>query len=206
MTARAAGTVVSPPSSPVWKDARWPVPTWFGEVPQISDTFSRIVVKDPKTGKTTHRQHLGVDICFRNKRKQATKLPEMTAWYHMPSDVPMLAALEGTIWLAEDTPRGLTVEIDHGNRYGFPLVTYYTHMSALFVRKGDRVTPGMPIGIIGNDPSTPYDPNHCHFELWDYSRGSNQPREVRCLDPQPYLAVWAKVAKRRTPTGAIVTG
>jgi murein DD-endopeptidase MepM/ murein hydrolase activator NlpD len=202
VTAPTPPSVVSPPTSKLWAGATWPVPIWLGETPEISDGFSRVVQKDPKTGKTLHRQHLGVDICYRNKRKMKTMLPTNTDWYHMASDVPMLAALSGTIWLAEDTERGLTVEIDHGNRYGFPLLSYYTHMSALLVKKGDNIVAGMPIGIIGNDPSTPYDQNHCHFELWDFSRGV-RPRSERCIDPTPYLAVWPKVAKARTGSGQI---
>jgi murein DD-endopeptidase MepM/ murein hydrolase activator NlpD len=196
--------VITPPESPLWAGACWPVPAWNGEKPQVSDGFARNAVKDPKTGKQKHRQHLGVDIMFRNRKRAKPDLPVTTAWYHCASDVPMLAALAGKIFYASQTSRGMTVQIDHGNRYGFPLVSYYTHMSALNVRKGQEVIAGDVIGTVGNDPSTQFDPNHCHFELWDFSRG-NLPRVQRCIDPMPYLKVFAVIEKRRLPSGRFVT-
>jgi hypothetical protein len=162
----------------------------------ITDGFARQVTKDPKTAKVTHRQHLGVDIMFRHARRRQPSLPLQTEWFHCDADVPMLAALAGKVWYAKMTGRGMTVQIDHGSRYGFPLVTYYTHMSALLVKTGQDVIAGEPIGIIGNDPSTKYDPNHCHFELWDFSRGA-LPREQRCIDPAPYLKTWQQLALKR---------
>ncbi len=196
-------TTLPPPKDPIWSDAVWPVPVWKGERPVISDGFKRHAEKDARTGRQLHRQHLGVDIMFRNARAQKPKVPTTTAWHHCASgDVPMLAALAGEVWTAERTSTGFTVHIDHGSRYGAPLVTYYTHMSSLLVRKGQVVPSGALIGIVGNDPRTKNDPNHCHFEIWDYSEGS-RPRELRCVDPGPYLKVWKPIALRRDASGRI---
>lgn len=185
-----------PPTSPLWAGACWPVPIWKGTAPVISDGFKRHAVKDPKTGKQKSRQHLGVDIMFRNKAAQKPKVPTVTAWHHMPSgEVPMLAMLAGTVWSAEKTPRGFTVKIDHGARYGAPLVSYYTHMSKLLVKKGDPVTAGSVLGYIGNDPMSENDPNHAHVELWDYSSGEDDRVHI-AVDLGPYLKRWQKLTGR----------
>lgn len=200
----------TPASSPLWAGACWPVPAWPDkagviEKPVISDGFKRRAAKDPKTGKQLHRQHLGVDIMFKNTKRREPKIPVQTTWFHCVAGVPMLAALSGTVWFAGRTGMGFTVQIDHGARYGFPLVTYYTHMETLLVRKGQPVVAGEPIGIISNNPATANDPNHCHFELWDYSRGKCE-RVERCLDPAPYLQAWQVLPARRAPSGAILVG
>lgn len=198
--------MIAPPRAIGWRGAVWPVPVWKGETPVISDGFKLTAKKDPKTGKQISRQHLGVDIMYRNKSAQKPKVPTTTQWHHCPSDeVPMLAMLGGTVHLAKKTMTGFSVHIDHGARYGVPLVTYYTHMSRLLVKKGDVVEPGHPLGIIGNNPATTNDPNHAHVELWDYSLG-DRPRDERCIDLGPYLSVWAKLAVAATPAGGYRLG
>lgn len=177
------------PSDAVWGDATWPVPIWKGERPVISDGFKRYAVKDPKTTKQISRQHLGVDVMFKNSRGAQPSIPTRTKWFHCGMDVPMVAMLAGDVWFADYTPMGWTVQVDHGDRYGFPLVSYYTHQSALLVAKGESVVAGQIIGIVGNSPVTENDPNHCHAELWEYTHGT-RPRVERCMDPMPYLSAW----------------
>lgn len=171
----------------------WPVPIWNHKPPAISDEFNRYAVGKP--GEPGYkRQHLGVDIMFKNASAQIPKLPELTKWFNMPSDVPYLAPGPGNIWFAGKTETGWTVKIDHHAWAGFPLITYHTHMSTLFIDEWDNiggglyVPAGFQLGLIGNSPASDSDPNHCHFEMWDYTEGVASGRVNRALDPKPYLA------------------
>lgn len=182
-----------PPKGTNWEGWLWPVPFFDGEAPVISDGFRR-----HKSG--ADRQHLGVDILFKNKPPRTKRIPEQTKWYHMPSStVPMLAMGPGKIWFAGLTSTGWTVQIDHGSIVGFPLVSYYTHMSELLIPEhsegggGMEVAPGLQLGFIGNSPKSEGDPNHCHSELWDYSEGVGKARVDRCLDPEPYLRCFGQL-------------
>ncbi len=199
-----AGPVIIPPSksgSPPkgnWDGWLWPVPHWNGEAPKISDNFKR----HEKDG---HRQHLGADIMFRNPSKMKRNIPENTPWYHMPSDtVPMLAMGPGHVWFAGKTTTGYTVKIDHHNLAGFALITYYTHMSELFIPEHDgpdgmEVFPGMQLGFVGNSPKGPSDPNHCHMEMWDYDVGG--PRVQRAMDPGKYLPYFGQLVLPQPKVG-----
>jgi murein DD-endopeptidase MepM/ murein hydrolase activator NlpD len=191
----------SPPKGTNWDGWMWPVPFWNGEGPRISDGFSRHQTED-------HRQHLGADIMFRNPEKMPRNIPENTPWYHMPSDtVPMLAMGPGHIWFAGKTSTGWTVKIDHHASVGFPLVTYYTHMSELFVPDwpegggGMEVFAGQQLGFIGNSPAGPSDPNHCHAELWDYSSDVGKARVDRALDPGKYLPYFSQLILPQAKVG-----
>ncbi len=170
----------------------WPIPCWDGEEPRESDGFKR-----HKTAE--HRQHLGSDLAYRNAAKHKRDLPEWAPWYHLMSNtVPMLAMGAGYIWFAGKTSMGWSVQIDHGVFAGFPLITYYTHMSELFIPEhvkgphGTKVYPGMELGFVGNSPRGE-DLNHAHIEFWDYSVDAGGDRENRCLDPAPYLRCFGQV-------------
>jgi hypothetical protein len=67
----------------------------------------------------------------------------------MPDDRAALAASDGLVVFAANTPRGWSVKIDHAPR---KLTTYYTHLSSLTVSKDQYIAAGTPIGIIGGDP------------------------------------------------------
>jgi murein DD-endopeptidase MepM/ murein hydrolase activator NlpD len=171
----------------------WPMPTWQGKPATISDNFRRHKTDD-------HRQHLGADVMYRNDSRQKRFLPDTTPRYHCLSNtVPMLAMGPGTIWFAGLTSTGWSVQIDHGASVGFPLVTYYTHMSKLFIplhSKGPgglEVPAGTQLGFVGNSPKGE-DPNHAHIEFWDYSAGAGGDRVTRCLDPGLYLRCFGQVA------------
>jgi murein DD-endopeptidase MepM/ murein hydrolase activator NlpD len=56
----------------------------------------------------------------------------------MPDGRAALAASDGVVSFAANTPRGWTVIIDHAPR---KLSTYYTHLSALRVTRGKRSPP-----------------------------------------------------------------
>ena len=86
-------------------------------------------------------------------------------------------------WAGPDA-RGLGVTIAHGAGW----TTYYTHLAALRVKAGERVTAGQPLGVIGDDPTDPGDRRHLHFEL---RRGG---RAAGAIDPAPLLATWPAIA------------
>ena len=178
------------------------VPYWKNEDPVISDGFSRHETPD-------HRQHLGIDTAFKNEEANLDpQLPENTKWYHMPSsEVPMLAMGPGHIWFAGLTSMGWTVKIDHHALVGFPLVTYYTHMSELFIPDwdstggGQEVFAGMQLGFIGNSPAGANDLNHSHIEMWDYSEDVEDGRVNRALNPELYMPYFGKLVLPQLEVG-----
>jgi murein DD-endopeptidase MepM/ murein hydrolase activator NlpD len=184
----------------------WPMPIYEGEPPVISDGFNRYAHGEPGDP-DYERQHLGADIMYKNAHEMIPDLPEVTKWFHCPSNtIPMLATGPGHIWYAGLTAQGWTIKIDHHAWAGFPLVTYCTHMSELFIEPwftgdeaegkgkagGQYVYAGFQLGYVGNSPLGE-DPNHCHYEMWDYSEGVPSGRENRALDPELYLPYFGKL-------------
>jgi hypothetical protein len=85
---------------------------------------------------------------------------------------PVAAAAEGNVKLANwldpnchTCLSGITVEIDHGNG----MLSFYGHMSQLFVSKGEYVRRGQIIGISGMTGSATGP--HLHFGLY-YTNGN----------------------------------
>lgn len=140
----------------------WPVPRYQGRKPVISNGFGA--------------KHAGVDVMF--PRLASDSLDE-TKGYVMP-DLDALAASDGIVWSAGETPRGLAVVIDHAPR---KVATFYTHLSKLHVAKGDHVRAGQPLGVIGADPLDPEHVKHLHFELW-----LGGPTDS--IDPQLLMSKW----------------
>lgn len=82
-------------------------------------------------------------------------------------------------------PRGLFVEIDHGNG----VISLYAHLASYRVKVGDRVEPGQRLGVVGRTGVRDSGP-HLHFGLF-------QDGEV--LDPLDHLAAYVfppKLTKR----------
>jgi murein DD-endopeptidase MepM/ murein hydrolase activator NlpD len=102
----------------------------------------------------------------------------------MPEHRAALAASDGVVWSAANTPRGWTVVIDHAPRQ---LATYYTHLSSLLVTAKQPVSAGTPLGVIGFDPLDAEHIMHLHFEVW---RGGTRDR----FDPQQLIeTTWGYV-------------
>jgi murein DD-endopeptidase MepM/ murein hydrolase activator NlpD len=90
-----------------------------------------------------------------------------------PIGIKIYAAAPGTVLSADKghfneyesiTSYGNTVVVEHDFGYrGQPVYTLYAHLSAMLVRKGDRVEAGQVIGLIGStgQVSGP----HVHFEV-----------------------------------------
>lgn len=150
----------------------WPVGVWHDRKPEISSGFSS---KRPSpTGQRI--PHGGVDIMYRRRPDDPwhAGTPNGTRCWVMPDHRAALAASDGVVWSAANTPRGWTVVIDHRPH---KLATYYTHLSSLLVSAKQSVSAGTPLGIIGADPLDAEHIKHLHFELW---RGSSSDR----FDPQ----------------------
>ncbi|TMQ06789.1 MAG: M23 family metallopeptidase [Deltaproteobacteria bacterium] len=127
--------------------------------------------------------HGGVDLMYRRRPEDPWRAgtPNGTPGFVMPDHRAALAASDGVVSFAANTPHGWTVIIDHAPR---KLATYYTHLSALLVAAKDKVSAGTPIGIIGADPLDGQRVVHLHFETW---RGGASDR----FDPQPFMrATW----------------
>lgn len=108
----------------------------------------------------------------------------------MPLGTPVLAASDGLVARAgTDQPftcvlTGRTVEDQltvrvHHHQGGRRVLTAYTHLSAIEVQEGDRVSAGQRIGLSG-DTGCAAGP-HLHFSTWLDPAGP--PRELESVDP-----------------------
>jgi murein DD-endopeptidase MepM/ murein hydrolase activator NlpD len=176
----------------------WPVGVWHGRKPEITDGFSS-KRRTPKGDVITHR---GVDIMYRRQPADtwAAGTPHGTRNFVMPEGRAALAASDGTVWFAAETPRGWTVVLDHQPR---KLSTSYMHLSSVAVAPRQKVSAGTPIGIIGADPLDAEQVMHLHFEV---SCGALHEQ----LDPAPLMVRWdylpdpgqvGTVATRNTRSG-----
>jgi murein DD-endopeptidase MepM/ murein hydrolase activator NlpD len=159
----------------------WPVGVWQGRRPEISDGFAG----QRRGAKGELIPHGGVDLMYRRRAADPWRAgtPNGSPGWVMPERRPALAASDGVIWYADQTPRGYAVIVDHAPRQ---LATYYTHLSALRVAPKQRVVAGQPLGVIGADPLDAAHLLHLHFEIW---RGKASTR----FDPAPFMRAWAYV-------------
>jgi hypothetical protein len=189
----------------------WPVEMFEGRKPVISDGFKGTVASDNRPS-----GHLGVDVMFRRAISGELRPPELARHFECPSGKCfVLAPADGTVISAGLVTRGFRVTIDHGfvPEFGAEVVTFYTHMSSLFVaasgpehRSQQRVTQGQKIGVIGADPTQgAAGLNHLHFEFWDMSRlpkGQEFSNRIVAIDPAPIMAGWSF----RGPSGTFIVG
>jgi murein DD-endopeptidase MepM/ murein hydrolase activator NlpD len=150
----------------------WPVGIWHDRKPEISDGFSS--KRRLPTGQLV--THGGVDIMYRRRTDDPWRAgtPNGTRCWIMPDHRAALAASDGVVLSAANTPHGWTVVIDHAPH---KLATYYTHLSSLLVSAKQPVSAGTPIGVIDADPLDAEHIMHLHFEVW---RGGAADR----FDPQ----------------------
>jgi murein DD-endopeptidase MepM/ murein hydrolase activator NlpD len=74
---------------------------------------------------------------------------------------PVHATVPGTVtFVGQHGPYGRMVEIDHGN--GFK--TRFGHLNSISVKKGEKVTRGQVIGLMGNTGRSTG--THLHYEIW----------------------------------------
>lgn len=113
---------------------------------------------------------------FGNRSDPITSRPAFHAGvdFAAPHGAPIVAAAGGVVDVAGWHPDfGWTVEIEHGNG----LRTRYAHASKLLVRRGDIVTPGERIALVGSSGRSTGP--HLHFEVL---------RGGVAVDPRRYLA------------------
>lgn len=162
----------------------WPVPRWNGRMPMISDGFD-----SPRPGVPRHG---GVDIMFARLPADAFKAgtPNASKLFVMPDGLTAVAASDGVVRSAMNTPHGFAVVIDHAP---YKVATFYTHLEKLLVaaagpgKSNERVRAGQPIGIIGASPLDAGHLKHLHFEVW---LGGPNDR----IDPTPLMRSWETVA------------
>jgi murein DD-endopeptidase MepM/ murein hydrolase activator NlpD len=98
--------------------------------------------------------------------------------FGVKSGTPVKAVRDGTVVGAGNVAGeayGNTVIVDHGGYQSF-----YAHLSAINVKKGDTVKRGSQIALSGQSGSGAKMGAHLHFEI---RKGKNNP-----VDPRPYLA------------------
>jgi hypothetical protein len=162
----------------------WPVPRWNGRTPVISDGFN-----SPRPGLPRHG---GVDLMFVRQASDPYKpgSPNGSKLFVMPDGLAAVAASDGVVWSAMQTPHGYAVVIDHKPN---KVATFYTHLEKLLVapaapgKSNERVRVGQPIGIIGASPLDAEHLKHLHFEVW---LGGPNDR----IDPTSLMREWATVA------------
>jgi len=130
--------------------------------------------------------HIGVDLMYR----RATT-PTRGSRFVVPEAVPVLAAGAGVVRFAADTRRGYAVIIAHARGS-----TYYVHLASLLVARGEVVTAGQPLGLVGFDPTDAARVRHLHFEIWPHGTRSS------AVNPSPRLATWGRVEYTRATDGA----
>jgi hypothetical protein len=165
----------------------WPVQSWKGRQPVISDGFD-----SPRPGLPRHG---GVDVMFKRLPADTYKpgTPNGSKGHVMPDDIAVLAASDGVVWSAMQTPRGYAVVIDHSP---LKVATFYAHIDKLLVTptaRGEskqRVRAGQAIGTVGFSPLDGEKLRHLHFELW-----LGGPKDA--VDPAPVMRGWGVVGDPR---------
>lgn len=156
----------------------WPLGVWQARSPGISDGFDG----RRRDARGQLIPHGGVDLMYRRRIADQWRVgsPNGSRQWIMPDHRFALAASDGVVWFAAETPRGYSVIVDHSPRH---LATYYTHLSELRVHAKDVVRAGQPLGVVGADPLDGQHLMHLHFEIW---RGAASTR----FDPAPYMRDW----------------
>jgi hypothetical protein len=162
----------------------WPVPRWNGRAPMISDGFD-----SPRPGLPRHG---GVDVMFARLPSDTFKAGTSNAskLFVMPDGLAAVAASDGVVWSAMQTPQGFAVVIDHKPT---KVATFYTHLDKPLValagpgKSNERVRAGQPIGIIGASPLDAEHLKHLHFEVW---LGGPNDR----IDPAALMRGWETVS------------
>jgi hypothetical protein len=161
----------------------WPVPRWNGRAPVISDGFD-----SPRPGLPRHG---GVDLMFLRQPSDPFKPGTANGSKHhvMPDGLAAVAASDGVIWSAMQTPQGFAVVIEHSPR---KIATFYTHLEKLLVptvspgKPREPVRAGQPLGVIGASPLDAEHLKHLHFEVW---LGGPSDR----VDPSAMMRSWDTV-------------
>lgn len=140
-------------------------------LPLLADMRKPYITSQFKTRNPSRPNHNGCDLFHRWRESDgpvrmgdggATRdptNPSKPRWF-IPAGLCAIAAADGVVQLAGDTPTGRRVWIVHsdGNRTG------YFHLRDLRVKVGAEVSAGTPLGEVGDNPKD-RDAEHLHFEV-----------------------------------------
>jgi hypothetical protein len=161
----------------------WPVASWNGRAPAISDGF------DSK--RTGLPRHGGVDVMFPRQagdpQKAGTPNGSKGGSFVMPDDTVAVAASDGVVYQALKIETGYCVVINHAPHR---IATFYAHLERLLVEPKQTIKAGDPIGIIGGNPLDGEHLMHLHFEVW-----LGGPLDA--IDPASLMNRWEVVADPR---------
>jgi murein DD-endopeptidase MepM/ murein hydrolase activator NlpD len=126
-------------------------------------------------------------------------------WHHgvdikAPPGTPIRAAAPGTVTFSgRQSSYGRTIKIAHANG----LSTVYAHNSANFVKAGDPVKAGTPIGAVGRTGRATT--NHVHFEIRSKGVAKNPLPLLQRSQPGPMPAKphEARAAAHHQPSSEI---
>lgn len=111
------------------------------------------------------KNHFGCDLFYRYdpKTDPPMKLGDggRTQKWWIPNDTVVVAQAEGEVVIAGNSATGYRAWVRHEGG----LATGGFHLTQLFVKIGDSVAPGDPLGIVGDNPRD-NDARHLHTELY----------------------------------------
>lgn len=168
----------------------WPLARSKGRAPQITSGHA---ARNPD-----RPAHRGVDLFYRYDRALDGDVPvgdgagsadprtgEAKWW--IPDNTPAIAVAPGIVVSARESNTGYLVWLDIGGGY----MAGYFHLRNLFVKRGQRVVVGQPLGIVDHNPSPAADARHLHFELYRGTVNADGSAVIGypggTIDPQSYL-------------------
>ena len=140
-------------------------------LPVLADLRKPYVTSQFHTRNPSRPGHMGCDLFYRWRASDGPvrigdggatrdpKAPTQPKWF-IPSGTCAIAAAEGIVQLASDSPTGYRVWVKHadGNRTG------YFHLRDVRVYVGAEISAGTPLGEVGDNPKD-RDAEHLHFEV-----------------------------------------
>lgn len=180
------GVLVVMAGGPEWGDlSLWSVP-----IPDLvikGVTFPAMVSQEFR-GASDASAHLGVDLMYQRRSPLdwlalAFQGHNGNAKWFEPPTTPVLAARDGVVYSVDTSARGVEIVLDHGP----PWATYYQHVTAPLVKKGDRVKAGQQIATAGYDPTDPEGLRHLHFACWYKGAGN-----AASVDPGSVITRWRR--------------
>lgn len=158
----------------------YPLPRVGERLPVVSHEFEPV-------------KHLGVDVMYRWAPGDPITGPRVArnraglGAFYVPLGVRVLAVADGHVLYARKATNGwrTRVETDAG------LHVLDLHMVELYVKDGDRVHQGQPLGLCGGDPTDLICLVHDHHEHRRPARAGESQRDgwgMVAYDPEPELA------------------
>lgn len=168
-------------------------------------------------GRTPPHGHMGHDIMgFANRARALRRHPNQTPNFTSRPGTVVVACGPGVVIRSGALSNGGRVAIDHGfvneiahdGRIAGAMQSLYLHLERIFVDRGERVSGGRPIGLMGFSPNHPRvgDPatgpiRHLHFEVWlERFRALDKPGFRGEVDPTFYVERWQRVSMDGAPS------